>query len=88
MEEKASDIVLSSYSNEYKLKIAATTVYILLSYMACMAQKDRLCFVSGLYCINLVFLTFLMSVIPSGTTTHPQSVKDKVQKDEKLYFLC
>lgn len=78
MEEKAPDITLSSYSNEYKLNIAATTLYILPSCMAYMAQKDRLCFESGLCCINLVFPMFLMSVIPSGTGTHPQSVEDKV----------
>lgn len=53
-------------------------MYILPSYMAYMAQKDRLCFESGSYCVNLIFLMFLISVIPSGTTTHPESVKDKV----------
>lgn len=78
MEEKTQDIISTSYPNEYKLKIAATTVYILLSYMAYMSQKDGLCFESGLYCINMVLLMFPISVIPSGTTTHPKSVKDKV----------
>jgi len=88
MEEKAPDIILASYPHEYKLKVTAITVYILPSYMVYMAQKYRLCFESGLCCINPIFLMLLISAVSSGSKTHTGSVKYKAQKDGKLYFMC
>lgn len=82
------DMISTSDPIEYKLTITAITGYILPSYITYMAPKCRSCFESGLYCRNLILLMSLFSVISLGTTTHPESVKDKVQKDKKCYFMC
>lgn len=88
MEEKVPDMISASDPIEYKLTVTDMTGYILPSYTTYMAAKCRSCFESGLYCRNLILLMFLISVISPGTTTHPESVKDEVQKDKKCYFMC